>query len=181
MSRAYFSYLETGLGFSLLSWQEDKLRAFILPQKSKEKALSMFQKQARFSFCLRPQEKVPFPYLEERVQNYFEGYPVSFTTYPFYLDDLPPFTREVLKATALIPYGKTITYGQLAEKIGKPRASRAVGRALGQNPLPLLIPCHRVTARYDWGGYSTYGLRFKILLLSIESRPNPGGSFSPFV
>lgn len=180
MSRAYFSYLRTWLGFSLVSWQEDRLRAFILPQKSKEKALSIFQKKAGFSFCLRPQEKSPFPYLEEAIQNYFEGYPVSFSC-PFYLDDLTPFTREVLKATALIPYGKTLTYGQLAEKIGNPRASRAVGRALGQNPLPLLIPCHRVTARYNWGGYSTYGLRFKILLLSIESRPNPGGSFSPFV
>lgn len=181
MSRAYFSYLKTGLGFSLLSWQEDKLRAFILPQKSKEKALSIFHKKARFNFCFRPQGKSPFPYLEEEIRNYFDGYPVSFTTYSFYLDDLPSFTRKVLKATALIPYRETLTYGQLAEKIGKPRASRAVGRALGQNPLPLLIPCHRVTSRDDWGGYSTYGLRFKILLLFIESGPDMSRGFSSLV
>ncbi len=175
MSRTYFSYLKTILGFSLISWQEDKLRAFVLPQKSKEKALSIFQEKARFSFYLRPQEKIPFPSLEETIQNYFDGYPVSFP-YPFYLDDLPPFTQEVLKATALVPYGEILTYGQLAEKISKPRAFRAVGRALGHNPLPLLIPCHRVVACHDWGGYSTYGLRFKILLLSIESRPYTGSS-----
>jgi len=175
VSRTYFSYLKTILGFSLISWQEDKLRAFILPQKSKEKALSIFKEKARFSFYLRPQEKIPFPSLEETIQNYFDGYPVSFP-YPFYLDDLPPFTQEVLKATALVPYGEILTYGQLAEKISKPRAFRAVGRALGHNPLPLLIPCHRVVACHDWGGYSTYGLRFKILLLSIESRPYTGSS-----
>lgn len=175
MSRTYFSYLSTRLGFSILSWQEDKLRAFILPQKNKEKALTIFQEKTRFSFCPHPQEKSPFPSLEETIQNYFNGYPVSFSG-PLYLNDLPSFTQEVLKATALIPYGGMLTYGQVAEKIGKPRAFRAVGRALGQNPLPLLIPCHRVVACHNWGGYSTYGLRFKILLLSIELRSNSSSS-----
>lgn len=175
MSKAYFSYLRTRLGFSILSWQEDKLRAFILPQKNKEKALTIFQEKTRFSFCPHPQEKSPFPSLEETIQNYFNGYLVSFSC-PFYLNDLSPFNQEVLKATALIPYGEMLTYGQIAEKIEKPRAFRAVGRALGQNPFPLLIPCHRVIACHSWGGYSTYGLRFKILLLSIELRSNTSGS-----
>ncbi|MDI3542466.1 MAG: methylated-DNA-[protein]-cysteine S-methyltransferase [Candidatus Atribacteria bacterium] len=180
MSRAYFSYLRTWLGFSILSWQEDKLRAFILPQQNKEKALTIFQEKAKFSFCPHPQEKSPFPSLEQAIQNYFNGYPASFS-FPLYLNELPSFTQEVLQTTALIPYGETLTYGQVAKKIGKPRASRAVGRALGQNPLPLLIPCHRVIACHNWGGYSTYGLRFKILLLSIELRSNSGSGSIPLV
>jgi methylated-DNA-[protein]-cysteine S-methyltransferase len=55
-----------------------------------------------------------------------------------------PFQRQALQATLAVPYGQTVTYGELAIRLGKPRAARAVGRAEATNPLPLVIPCHRV-------------------------------------
>jgi O-6-methylguanine DNA methyltransferase len=86
------------------------------------------------------------------------------------LASLTPFQRAVLLECARIPKGKTITYAQLARRIGKPRAVRAAGNALAINPLAPLIPCHRVV-RGDGslGGYSARGgQRKKRLLLESE-------------
>lgn len=70
------------------------------------------------------------------------------------LSALAPFSRAVLRETARIPYGETRTYGWIAQKIGRPGAARAVGQALGRNPVPLLIPCHRVVASAGLGGFA---------------------------
>ena len=64
------------------------------------------------------------------------------------------FTSRVRRACALIPWGETRTYGQLAQSAGSPKASRAVGQAMRRNPLPLLIPCHRVVSASGLGGYA---------------------------
>ena len=66
-----------------------------------------------------------------------------------------------------IPYGKSITYSDLAGKVGSPKAFRAVGTACGKNPLPLIIPCHRVKAQSGLGGF-TGGLDIKRFLLNLE-------------
>ncbi len=63
---------------------------------------------------------------------------------PLELEGMGAFSRDVLRACATIPWGSTRTYGELAAQVGSPRAARAVGQALGRNPLPVLIPCHRV-------------------------------------
>lgn len=78
------------------------------------------------------------------------------------------FTRKVLKVTERIPFGKTMTYAQVAEKAGSPRGMRAAGNALGSNPIPIIVPCHRVL-RSDGtvGGYGG-GPDKKILLLELE-------------
>ncbi|MEW5866392.1 MAG: methylated-DNA--[protein]-cysteine S-methyltransferase [Bacillota bacterium] len=80
------------------------------------------------------------------------------------------FGHRVLEETSRIPYGKTVSYGQIAAAIGAPSATRAVGRALAANPLPIIIPCHRVVGRdgslVGFGG----GLRLKEWLLSHERR-----------
>ena len=60
------------------------------------------------------------------------------------LDDIGPFERSVYEVTRAIPPGETLTYGEVARRIGEPGAARAVGQALGANPLPIVIPCHRV-------------------------------------
>lgn len=65
-----------------------------------------------------------------------------------------PFIRAVLKEAARIPYGETRTYGWIARKIGRPGAARAVGQALGRNPVPLIVPCHRVVASAGLGGFA---------------------------
>jgi len=87
--------------------------------------------------------------------------------------DLPPmspFRQRVLLETNQIPYGSTITYGELAERIGSPTAARAVGQALARNPVPLVIPCHRVLAYDDsLRGYSAgNGIPTKASLLKLE-------------
>ena len=79
------------------------------------------------------------------------------------------FTRRILTATAAIPYGSVSTYGAVARSAGSPRGSRAAGNALGSNPIPIVIPCHRVLhANGGIGGY-TGGVDRKRALLAIES------------
>jgi methylated-DNA-[protein]-cysteine S-methyltransferase len=73
--------------------------------------------------------------------------------------------RDVLRATARIPFGGVATYGEVARRIGRPRAARAVGNALGSNPIPIVIPCHRVLrAGGDLGGYGGGPIRKQHLL-----------------
>lgn len=78
------------------------------------------------------------------------------------------FQREVLTLTCKIPYGQVRTYGEIAESLGKPKAARAVGAALGSNPMPIIIPCHRVIG--SDGRLQGYidGIQSKALLLTLE-------------
>lgn len=80
----------------------------------------------------------------------------------------PGFTRKVLRATARIPFGSLRTYAQMASRAGSPRASRAAGNALGSNPIPIVVPCHRVV--HSGGGLGGYtgGLHRKEHLLHLE-------------
>ena len=78
------------------------------------------------------------------------------------------FTRRILKATAAIPFGQTSTYGKVAARAGNPKASRAAGRALGSNPIPIVVPCHRVVGTNGQLTGYTGGLHRKIALLQIE-------------
>jgi methylated-DNA-[protein]-cysteine S-methyltransferase len=84
------------------------------------------------------------------------------------LGDATKFKRQVWEATRSIPYGETRSYGWIAERIGKPGAVRAVGQALSRNPLPIIIPCHRVVA--STGGLCGFGggLEMKARLLRLE-------------
>lgn len=104
-----------------------------------------------------------------QVCEYLNGQRRAFDV-PVDWEMLPPFQRAVLQATAQIPYGQTRTYGDLAAAIGHPRAARAVGRAEARNPLPLIIPCHRVIGRDGkLHGYGMAdGLRTKEWLLKLE-------------
>ena len=84
--------------------------------------------------------------------------------------DGTPFQQKVWKALCKIPYGETISYGELAKRIGNPNASRAVGLANGSNPIPIIIPCHRVIgSNGKLTGYGG-GLPIKEKLLALEKR-----------
>ena len=84
---------------------------------------------------------------------------------------MSPFAREVLAATAKVPFGTVTTYGQVAARIHRPQAARAVGAALGSNPIPIVVPCHRVVgAGGALTGYAG-GLERKTFLLHLESQP----------
>ncbi|RMH02793.1 MAG: MGMT family protein [Planctomycetota bacterium] len=81
-----------------------------------------------------------------------------------------PFTRAVYRQVARIPAGRTRTYAEVAARCGSPGAARAVGNAMARNPLPLLVPCHRVVARQGLGGFGG-GLALKEKLLAAEAAP----------
>ena len=84
------------------------------------------------------------------------------------LSGVPPFQGDVLAAAARIPYGETTSYAALAEAVGRPRAARAVGNALGANPLPIIIPCHRIIRGDGTWGHYAFGGRMKTALLTLE-------------
>jgi methylated-DNA-[protein]-cysteine S-methyltransferase len=114
------------------------------------------------------------PELEDELGDYFEGRPVVFRAKPD-LTGLTPFRQEVLRACARVPYGKTTTYAELAERVGNPAAARAVGSAMANNPVPIIIPCHRViTSQGELGGFSAeQGVALKRKLLEMEARAKP--------
>jgi methylated-DNA-[protein]-cysteine S-methyltransferase len=103
----------------------------------------------------------------EALHDYFDGRPVMF--------DLPmapagtPYRRLVWQALTRIPYGETRTYGELVSQVGG--SARSIGQANGHNPIPILIPCHRVVARHGLGGYSgADGPDTKRRLLALETQ-----------
>ncbi len=110
-----------------------------------------------------------------QIEQYFRGERAAFDC-PVDLSGVTGFHRQVLLAAARIPRGSVTTYGALARSLGKPRAARAVGRALATNPVPLVIPCHRVIASDgSLGGYSaSNGVATKLQLLRFEGAALPG-------
>jgi methylated-DNA-[protein]-cysteine S-methyltransferase len=111
----------------------------------------------------------------KQVLEYLDGQRTTFDL-PLDMSSMSEFQRRVLGVALKIPRGKYLTYGDVAKAIGKPQASRAVGQALGHNPVPIVIPCHRVLGSdgslhgYSGGG----GIQTKAWLLRLEGAPVPG-------
>lgn len=85
------------------------------------------------------------PNIQNKIKSYFSGTYVEFDkNTPLQLAGLSQFSQDILKACLKIPYGRTVSYGELAQMANRPKAARAVGNAMGNNPIPLIIPCHRV-------------------------------------
>ena len=109
----------------------------------------------------------PIDPVRRELDEYFEGGRREFDL-PVDLTTLPGFQRDVLVELIRVPYGHVDTYGGLARKIGKPRAARAVGGALNRNPIPIVVPCHRIVgASGSLTGYAG-GLERKQALLGLE-------------
>ena len=106
----------------------------------------------------------------ERVCRHFDGEIQDFSDIDLDLEESPTFARRVYKAARKIPIGQTRTYGQIAKAAGSPGAARAVGQALGQNPIALIVPCHRVLAAGGkTGGFSAHGgCATKARMLELE-------------
>lgn len=127
------------------------------------------QRRMRRDFPDAAEAPAFLPAFQRALRDYFDGRIPAFDI-PHHLEGLTDFQREVLSACRKIPAGRTLTYAQLAARIGRPRAARAVGNALARNPLPLLIPCHRVVAgNRKLGGFSAdAGVDLKRKLLALE-------------
>ena len=113
--------------------------------------------------------------LIDQLKAYFDGRRVR-PAATLDLAGATPFQRAVYREAQAIPRGSILTYGEIAEAIGRPRAARAVGQALGRNPVPVLIPCHRVVAATGGlGGFSAVGgVSLKKRMLTMEGVGSPG-------
>jgi methylated-DNA-[protein]-cysteine S-methyltransferase len=108
------------------------------------------------------------PELARRVAAYFAGTEVSFADVELDLEGCTPFQHAVAGALRAVPYGETVTYGELAALAGHPNAQRAAGTFCAHNRLPLILPCHRVVAAGGLGSYGSLGLDYKRRLLELE-------------
>ena len=107
--------------------------------------------------------------LIEQVRAYASGIAVAFDNVQLDLREASDFRQLISRALQQVPAGQTVSYGQLAERAGRPRSARAVGRTLATNPWPLVVPCHRVLAKHGPGGFTApRGLATKAQLLALE-------------
>ncbi len=145
----------TRRGLSRITWQKSGPRDFERDLERRYPRLPMVQDRD----ALRD--------VEQEMTEFFEGYRQRFTV-PVDLDTLSRFQRSVLAETTRIPFGEVVPYAELARRIQRPKAARAVGNALGANPVAIVVPCHRVVASDgSLGGY-TGGVECKRRLLAVE-------------
>lgn len=159
-----YELVKTRYGWVGLSYTDRGLTALTFPKRGREEAILELKQRAKGT--LRP-GKAYGKKLREKLEAYFAGQPVTFDDHVD-VERATPFQRKVWKALQAIPYGELRSYKEVAKAIGKPRATRAVGRAVGSNPVPILIPCHRVICHDgSLGGFSS-GISWKKRLLSLE-------------
>ena len=140
----------TDRGLAAILWEEDD------------------QKRVRLGQLTEKRDHPILLETERQLQDYFAGKRSDFSV-PFDFSGTP-FQKKVWEALARIPYGKTPSYGEIARQIGRPNAARAVGAAIGRNPISIIVPCHRVIgANGTLTGFAG-GLENKATLLALEAR-----------
>lgn len=150
---------ETALGFVALAWTGTGLTRLALPEKSRE-AAERHASKWRAGPAAADLSGAPGFVADAvaLVRRYAEGETIDFTVLPFDLAGVDPFRRAVYAAALKLAQGEVTTYGELAERAGFPKMARETGQALGRNPLPLVIPCHRILAAGGRiGGFSAPG------------------------
>ena len=164
MERLSFALFDTSLGWLGVIGSQHGLKEVILPQESKEAVLGQIKARG---YAVETCNPALFGDLLQRLKRYLKGEKVQF---PDKLDFgmASGFRKGVWSITCAIPYGETRSYAWVAAQLDMPKAARAVGQALGRNPLPIIVPCHRVLSS-DGGlcGFSA-GLDMKRRLLSLE-------------
>jgi len=170
MKPGYFIF-NTWLGWMGILGSQDGLRKLILPQPSPEQALHLLNEFILACYTEKPGEAETnyFGDLPQRIKSYLCGKLVSFPD-KLDLSWASSFRRDVWKVTQSIPYGETRAYAWIAGELNKPEAARAVGQALARNPLPIIIPCHRVIRSDGTPGGFSGGKSWKQRLLEIEAK-----------
>jgi methylated-DNA-[protein]-cysteine S-methyltransferase len=165
----YYHIVKTGLGWVGIAGNENGLIRLILPERSSEDIWEELNIYFHSGKALLREESFFIP-LAERIKTYFAGKKVEFDKEKLNLSPFTPFQRKVLLKTREIPYGETRTYLWLAEQSEFPRAYRAVGGVMRMNPLPLIVPCHRVLGSDGrlTGFSSQGGIELKRKMLALE-------------
>ncbi len=162
--RVWYTKFDAPFGTLFIAATEKGIWRMSLGDASRRELLE----QLKDRFGDEPAEDKPhFRRLLNDLKAYFSGEPVDWN-HALDLRGTTDFQRKVLMVTRRIPYGETRTYKQIAESVGNPRAYRAVGQALGSNPVPIIVPCHRVIG--SDGGLTGFGsgLKTKEWLLHLE-------------
>jgi O-6-methylguanine DNA methyltransferase len=166
-----YALFKTPIGICGISWSEKGITVLQLPERTPEETKRhLIGKKDDVVFV----EKNSLPNSVKRavkeIQALLEGRKADFSQVQLDLNGVPEFHKRVYQAARTIPHGEVKTYGEIAAVIQSPRAARAVGNALSRNPIPLIIPCHRVIgADGNPGGFSAYGaLKTKEELLKRE-------------
>jgi len=163
-----FTLFDTAIGCAGLAWGDKGLVGVHLPEPTPEAARRSLLR--RFPAAV---EAAPTPQVREAIAGICDllaGQPADLLDVPIDLARVPAFNARVYEIARAIPPGETLTYGEIAVKLGDRLLARDVGAALGQNPWPIVVPCHRVTAAGGkLGGFSARGgVNTKVKLLAIE-------------
>jgi methylated-DNA-[protein]-cysteine S-methyltransferase len=168
MASLSFALFETAIGRCAIAWGSRGIVGVQLPEAHERATRSRVLK--RFPDA---REALPPPVVRRAIDALAAlliGDSSDLSGVVLDMDGLPPFHRRVYEAARTIPSGATLSYGDLAAKLGAPGAARAVGQALGRNPFAIVVPCHRVLAADGKiGGFSAHGgITTKARLLAIE-------------
>lgn len=163
-----YTLFETAIGVAGLAWGDRGLVGAYLPEASADSA--RWGTLRRFPEAV---EAAPTPAIESAIagiRSLMAGQPADLTGVEIDIASVPDFDAQVYTIARAIPPGETLTYGEIALRLGDRLLARAVGAALGRNPWPIVVPCHRVTAANGkLGGFSARGgVSTKVKLLSIE-------------
>jgi methylated-DNA-[protein]-cysteine S-methyltransferase len=169
-----FALFETAIGCCAVVWSGRGIAGVQLPEASA--AATRARVLRRFAAA---SEAPPPPKVQSAIDGIvalLHGEGDDLTGVAIDIEGLPEFNRRVYAVARTIPPGQTLSYGQIAERLGDRTLAREVGQALGQNPIPLIVPCHRVLAAGGkTGGFSASGgVVTKLRLLTIEGA-QPGG------
>lgn len=166
-SHECYAIIETEFGACGLAWNTGAITRLQLPEASRA------QTERRVASgrepCAGPRPAF-VGQAAEALAQYFAGKPVSFVDLPVEFGDIPRVNREIYAVVHRIPWGETVSYGEVAHRIGIAGAARLVGRCMARNPVPVIIPCHRVLAQgHGLGGFSAPGgVGTKLRLLALE-------------
>ncbi len=163
-----YALFETALGWAGLAWDEAGLAAVRIPTPERDRAEAALKRRFPDAVAAAPTPAVAK--VIDDVRGLLAGGRPDFADAPLDLARVPEFHAQVYAITRAIPPGETLTYGEIAVKLGDRLLARDVGAALGKNPWPIVVPCHRVTAAGGRpGGFSARGgVNTKLKLLGIE-------------
>lgn len=155
MASAY-ALIETAFGPCGVVWRDGAIRQFQLPEA--DRAATERRLVRRAGEGAVPGDVGELGDLAERVRGYFDGEKVDFSDITLDFGEASDFYRAVYAEALKLGWGETTTYGAIARTVSDISAARAVGQAMGNNPIPLIMPCHRVLASGDrLGGFSAFG------------------------
>lgn len=168
MNATGFALFPTPIGACGIAWNEHALTGVQLPEKDEPATRSRMQR--RFPNTLETPPPPPVQRAIAGITALLHGEQRDLTEFALDTNGIAPFEQRVYEAARNIPPGTTITYGDLAKRIGEPHASQAVGQALGRNPFAPVVPCHRIVAADGkmHGFSATGGTTTKLRLLTIE-------------